>query len=319
MNLDLGILWIEDSYDRDEEESLKRRVRDAGFIARIDVITNGTNIDELARKHALYHNYDIILLDYHLQDEKGDELAPKVRKLFPSVTILFYSGSVHENQLRQMVASKQVEGVYCVRRDHQRFIERAGELIDQTARALDRLSGMRGLAMRVVAECDDIMQKAILWMCEHDKKCAEKVTELDKDVTDSMEELGTKYQLAVSESLRSRLGTRAVDSAKLYKHFRRLTKVAAATPDTFGLDREQADRLRELRRISAQYSDNVLGKRNILGHAVEVQGESGWVLEGSGEISVEDFPEIRRIFATNIDAVREMSGLILLLDAKQAD
>ena len=55
MNLDFGILWIEDSYSFDEEESLKRRIRDAGFIARIDVIPNGVGIEEIARTHQLYH------------------------------------------------------------------------------------------------------------------------------------------------------------------------------------------------------------------------------------------------------------------------
>ena len=30
MNLDFGILWIEDSFSAEEEENLRRRVRDAG-------------------------------------------------------------------------------------------------------------------------------------------------------------------------------------------------------------------------------------------------------------------------------------------------
>lgn len=312
MNLDFGILWIEDSFSDEEKESLKRRVLDAGFIARIEVIPNGTGIEDLARTHKLYHRYDIILLDYRLNGEEGDDLAPKVRELFPSTTILFYSGSVEEQQLRRMMAERQVEGVYCSAR--QRFIERTGALIDQTARALDRLSGMRGLAMRVVAECDALMRAAMLSMCKRDPNCSGKVTDLDKDVLEFMESMKVSYEAAVARDLDGRLATRAVDSAKLFKHFRRLTQIAAGDPLTFGLNEEQVERLRELRRVSAQYDKNVLRKRNILGHVIEVQGESGWVLEGSNEISVGDFPEIRRIFAAHIDAFREMGGLVVLLD-----
>lgn len=312
MNLDFGILWIEDSFSDEEKESLKRRVLDAGFIARIEVIPNGTGIAELARTHKLYHRYDIILLDYRLNGEDGDDLAPKVRELFPSTTILFYSGSVEERDLRRMMAERQVEGVYCSAR--QRFIERTGALIDQTARALDRLSGMRGLAMRVVAECDALMRAAMLSMCKRDPNCSGKVTDLDKDVLEFMESMRASYEAAVARDLDGRLATRAVDSAKLFKHFRRLTQIAAGDPSTFGLNEEQVERLRELRRVSAQYDRNVLSKRNILGHVVEVQGEAGWVLEGSNEISVGDFPEIRRIFATHIDAFREMGDLVVLLD-----
>ncbi|NSY44990.1 response regulator [Agrobacterium tumefaciens] len=314
MNLDFGILWIEDSYSEEEEQSLRRRVRDAGFIPRIDVIPNGEKIEDYARAHKLFHRFDIILLDYRLQDEDGNELAPRVRELFPSVTILFYSGSAREEELRRMIAEKKVEGVYCVRRDHQRFIERTGELIDQTARALDRLSGMRGLAMRVVAECDELMKKAMLSMSNRDPNCAGKLAELDDDVLSFFNECRASYDLAIQNDLNARLNSRAVDSSKIFKHFRRLTKIVAANSTALGLEQEQVDRLRELRRSSANYARAVLDKRNILGHVFEVQGAEGWVLQGSDQISVSDFPEIRRTFASHIDSFREIGKIVIPLD-----
>jgi CheY-like chemotaxis protein len=273
MNLDLGILWIEDSFSPEEEQALRRRVQDAGFVARIATIPNGNGIDEIARKHQLYHLYDVILLDYRLQDEKGDELAPKVRELFPSTTILFYSGSAEEQKLRSLIADKAVEGVYCCSRV--RFTKRAGELIDQTARSLDRLSGMRGLAMRVVAECDDLMKVAMLSMCARDAKCADKVADLDNDVLKFLDGAKQAYEASQSKDLIARIETRAVDSMKLFKHFRRLTEIAAANPSSFGLDDAAADRLRELRKSSARYDQMVLRKRNLLGHVVEVEGNTG--------------------------------------------
>lgn len=312
MNLDLGILWIEDSFSEEEEASLKRRVYEAGFVARIQVIPNGSGIDELARLHNLYHRYDLILLDYRLRNEDGDEVAPKIRRLFPSVTILFYSGSVEETELRRLIAAKEVEGVYCSHRN--RFIERTGTLIDQTARALDRLSGMRGLAMKVVAECDELMKNAVLRMTQREPKCAAKIGEMDADVFTFLSEMKGKYEAAVPSGMQERFDTRAVDSTKLFKHFRRLTQIVTANPTSFGLEADQIDRLRELRTINVQYDTVVLKKRNILGHVTEVEGEDGWVLQGNDEISVADFAEIRRGFATHIDAIREMSELVLMLD-----
>lgn len=316
MNLDLGILWIEDTYNAEEEADLKRRVQEAGFIARIDTIPNGTDIDRLAREHQLFHRYDIILLDYKLEDEKGNELAPKIRELFPYTTILFYSGSMVLNELRQMIAAKEVEGVFCSERTG--FIGRAGQLIDQTAQALNRLSGMRGLAMRVVAECDDIMKKAVVSMTARDATCVAKLADLDHDVLTHVAEVQGKYDAAKSGDLPARLSTMAVDSSKLFKHFRRLTKVVAANGATFGLDDEKVERLRELRRASAGYEKNVLGKRNILGHVMEVQAESGWILKGSDEIGTKDFADIRREFSTQIDALREISDLVMILDSQEA-
>lgn len=314
MNLDIGILWIEDSFSPEEEASLKRRVQEAGFIARIDNIPNGVGIDERARQHQLYHVYDIILLDYRLQDENGDELAPKVRHLFPATSILFYSGSVDEPKLRELIAAKEVEGVFCSARA--RFIDRAGALIDQTARSLDRLSGMRGLAMKVVAECDDLMKVAVLSMTARDATCAEKISDLDKNVIDDLDGVKAAYQAA--GDLEQRIKTRAVDSMKLFKHFRRLTQVVAGNPQAFGLSTEAVDELRELRGSTSQYDKHVLTKRNVLGHVVEVQGAAGWELDGSDEIAIDDFPAIRQAFAAHIDAFRRMAELVTLLDTQQA-
>jgi CheY-like chemotaxis protein len=316
MNLDLGILWIEDSFSNQEEAELRRRVQEAGFIARIDTIPNGTDIDARAREHQLFHRYDVILLDYRLQDENGDELAPRVRELFPSVTILFYSGSMNDASLRQLIADKRVEGVYCSERSS--FIRRAGELIDQTAQSLNRLSGMRGLAMRVVAECDDIMKDAVLSMNARHAECASRVGNLDEDVLNHLDEAKGKYETARQAGLEERLATRAIDSAKLFNHFRRLTKVAVGAAADFGLDHERIERLRELRETTKSYPQEVLDRRNVLGHVMEVQGEQGWVLQGSSEISTGDFADIRRVFALYIDALREMADLLTTIDRQES-
>jgi CheY-like chemotaxis protein len=315
VNLDLGILWIEDTFSQEEEQELKRRVQDAGFIARIETIPNGNGIDDLAKDHQLYHNYDIILLDYRLHDESGDALAPRVRSLFPSTTILFYSGSVDENGLRKLIAKKEVDGVYCSART--RFIERAGALVEQTARSLERLSGMRGLAMKVVAECDDLMKESVLSMSARNSMCLHTVSDLDSDVLAFIKEVETKYTASTNVDLAARLKTRAVDSAKLFKHFRRLTKIVTSNGTGFGLDSDRIDRLRELRKISKQYVVNVLDKRNTLGHAKEEKEAAGYVLKGSNEIRVSDFGDLRRTFADHSNAFREMQQLVTILDGQE--
>lgn len=194
----------------------------------------------------------------------------------------------------------------------------AGELIDQTAQSLNRLSGMRGLAMRVVAECDDIMKGAVLSMNSRHADCAGKLNDLDEDVLKQLEDAKGKYAAAQQVGLDERLATRAVDSAKLFMHFRRLTRVAAAAGTAFGLNDQRVERLRELRKATASYDPKVLGRRNVLGHVMEVQGDKGWVLRGSNEISVDDFADIRRDFALHIDALREMAFLVTTLDQESA-
>lgn len=316
MNLDFGILWVEDSFSPEEKTDLERRVRDAGFVARIKSIPNSNGIDHIAHQNNLFHRYDLVLLDYRLREENGDELAPRIRQLFPSTTILFYSGSVEEPELRRLIAERKVEGVYCSARS--RFIDRAGSLIDQTARSLNRLSGMRGLAMKVVAECDTLMKSAVLSMDQHEPACASKVSDLDNDVLEFMEQRIESYRSAAQSSLKARLDTRAVDSAKLFGHFRRLIQVAAQNPETFGLTAESVDRLRELRRSTSEYPTKVLQKRNLLGHVVEVEGPQGWELAGDNEISIADFPALRRDFANHVHFIRELVEIVTGLDSQKS-
>lgn len=307
MNLDFGILWIEDSYNLDEETNLKRRVTDAGFSSHIDSIPNSQNLRSKAKENNLFHRYDLVLLDYKLKDENGGELAPTVRNLFPSTTILFYSGSLPEKELRGLIAAREVEGVYCCSRD--RFIERAGNLIEQTANSLNRLSGMRGLAMQVVAECDDLLRLGSEMMTHCDDSCKDLLEKLDQDVMEFITDNKNKYQDAMKKSFEERLKTRAVDSNKLYKHFRRLTRELAKNGKSLGLGDTEIDRLRELGRDTSKYDQQVLKKRNILGHVRESEGQNGWTLEG-GDISISDFPSLRRTFAEHIIAFREINQII---------
>jgi len=314
MNLDMGILWIEDSFNEQEKNDLERQVAASGFIAKITDIPNGSGIENLAHEHRLYHDFDLILLDYKLKNEFGDQLAPKIRELFPFTTILFYSGTIEEDNLRIKIAAKRVEGVYCSHRD--RFIQRAGQLIDQTARSLDRLSGMRGLAMRIVAECDTLMRSSLVAMTERDDECAKLLPQLDEVVAEFIENGRVSYETACIGGIQERLDTMIVDSAKTFGHFRRLTNAAAKNGAAHGLDANQVDQLRALRKQSALYDPQVLKRRNVLGHANEVRRDDGWALEGSEEITVADFPDIRREFAANIAAIR---GICDLIDPKEAE
>lgn len=212
MNLDIGILWIEDSFSPEEETALRRRILDAGFSPRIKNEINTENIEEIGIDNKLFHRFEIILLDYKLKNEYGDAVAPHIRALFPSTTILFYSGTVDEGQLRKMIAEKEVEGVFCSRRAE--FIEKAGALIDQTAHTLNRLSGMRGLSMRVVSECDELMLSCIRLLMEKDQACHDFLKILDSDVIEHLDGMRQRYEAAMAGSFDDRIETRAIDAPR---------------------------------------------------------------------------------------------------------
>jgi CheY-like chemotaxis protein len=146
MKLQFGLLWIEDSYSQQEEDEIKAGAASAGFELDIKNSKDGSDLQALAEYQQKFHAFDLVLLDLNLAGGvKGDELAPRVRQRFRSTPILFYSGSDTDAGLRERMAKDRIEGVFCASRAD--FTGRASELIQDYAHTLNRLSGMRGLAM----------------------------------------------------------------------------------------------------------------------------------------------------------------------------
>ena len=164
MNLTFGICWIEDQASDPERDAVARAVRANGFEPNIDPVETEEDIRAFADRQHHFQDYDLILLDLRLGDGlRGDELAPAVRQSFRSTPILFYS-AVPEQDLRRSMAEKAVDGVYCTSRVM--LSTRVQHLVSDLTPALNRLSGMRGLAARVVAECDQDFREIILHLSE---------------------------------------------------------------------------------------------------------------------------------------------------------
>lgn len=312
MKLQFGLLWIEDNFSEQEEEEIRTGAADAGFELEITNSKDGLDIEALAEHQRKFHAFDLILLDLKLAGGVlGDKLAPKVRELFRSTPILFYSGSESEANLRTRMANERIEGVYCAHRvDGTKFTTRASELIRDYAHTLNRLSGMRGLAMEVVAEVDVICRKVILKLAA--SEAAEFANSfLDKAVCDQSN-ANTKSFPALA-GLPERIDHPATDSMKSFSLFRALLKKhIACLPDG-----KAKDELRALRVATAGYRDSVIEVRNVLGHAIEKRNEKGWLIldrDGNPFMTIDDFPGYRSTFLSQLRAVRQISDILVTKD-----
>lgn len=307
MRLHFGILWIEDNFSGAEEAALKRAAEIAGFDLIITNIKNGDGLEHWADQQRKFHLFDLVLLDLKLADGvMGDQLAPHARALFKFTPILFYSGSESETKLRQRMANDCVEGVFCA--DRNNFTNRAADLIGNLTQSLDRLAGMRGLSMEVVAQADDLCRKVVKSFGE--AGAAEKIcTELDKAVIKSAKSAISTFPAL--DDLNSKLASRAVDSAKLFNVFRGLLREAIrSTPSG-----PEKDELRALSAATRKYREEVLAVRNVLGHALENKTDDRWeILDEDGNVfmTVADFPTHRANFIRNLRAIREIHRLLVV-------
>ncbi|GAN62658.1 hypothetical protein AA0313_2889 [Acetobacter indonesiensis NRIC 0313] len=306
MKLQFGLLWIEDSYSEQEENEIRAGAATAGFELEIKNSKDGSDLDSLAEYHRKFHAFDLVLLDLKLAGGvKGDKLAQKVRDLFRSTPILFYSGSDTEFALRKRMAREGIEGVFSSRREN--FTTRASELIQDYAHTLNRLSGMRGLAMEIVAEVDIICQSVISKMAVG--KLEDKtISSLNKAVCDQAS--STLKIFPSLEGLQRRLDHPATDSMKTFDTFRELIKehLRSLSPG------DNKDRLSALVIKTRSYRKDVIEVRNVLGHALEERNDSGWLIldrHGTTYMTVADFPRFRSSFLEHLRAMREISGILI--------
>lgn len=298
MNLTLGICWIEDQASEAEVEAVENAVRASGFEPEIQPIRTGPEIEEFARQQAHFQDFDLILLDLKLGGRmSGDDLALEIRRSFRFTPILFYS-AVPEESLRKMMADKRVEGAYCAHRAS--LPQRVGELVSDLSPALNDLSGMRGLAARVVAECDQEFRAILRHLAttlSEDALIEGLKSRYEKDSQEWLAEINSTTDLAGlidHRGISSNLLFRAV-----YSHLDQL---------------DLSDAIRDKRRSIRKYPELVLSRRNILSHGLEERSPEGWriVRRGSGgDLTAEDFRTFRTDFLAHLHHLRELRELLI--------
>ena len=209
MNLTFGVCWIEDQASEQLKASVEDAIRQNGFEPHVELVVSQDDIQSFAQRQHHFQEYDLILLDLGLGDDiQGDDLAPTVRQHFRSTPIVFYSAAPEPN-LRRRMAEKDIDGVYCTNRAH--LAARVDQLVSDLTPALNRLSGMRGLAAQVVAECDEEFRHILTHLGNLHGNEGEIVQSLKNSLARSQEHQAESIQPI--NNLRELLATPAISSS----------------------------------------------------------------------------------------------------------
>lgn len=298
MNLTFGICWIEDQASDAEVEAVEQAVRASGFEPSITRIEKEAEIRSFALRQEHFHDYELILLDLNLgAGLRGNDLAPNIRQSFRSTPILFYSARA-EVDLRQLMADQLVEGAYCVHRD--RLAVRVEELVGHLSPALNRLAGMRGLAARVVAECDKELRDILAHYAES--------LGMENTILRSLKQRVDEICLAQNQSVQNidtvndLVNHHGVTSGVLYNEVREIVR-----------RNSPSDEIRTTLRAVRDYQNQVIKRRNILAHALEERTENGWEIAAQvtgGVLTIQDFERYRTDFMANLTNLRKLASLI---------
>jgi hypothetical protein len=167
MKTSFNIAWVDDNFNDPNmnlDKQLSRKlIRKNGFsLVADDIYAEVTNdnidlvLDHLANTIDLSNSYDLILIDYELgNNTTGEKIANKFRAKLPSTDILFYSGKQNAEDLRQLIADENVDGVNCVgRRD---LVNGTYTVIENIINRSHKISTLRGLILNSVCEMDNMI------------------------------------------------------------------------------------------------------------------------------------------------------------------
>lgn len=166
MKLDYKILWlddkisefIEDEYDNDLKDYLSKQ----GFNP---IILTVFNEEDFFRN--LDNTFDLILTDYHLNDDdnsirNGDLIVSEVRRNSIFTEILFYTARAELSNLSKLDRISFLETRKSTTREHQlALITKVKELIDLTIKKFQHIVAMRGMIMHETSSLDLIMDQLV--------------------------------------------------------------------------------------------------------------------------------------------------------------
>ena len=304
MNLKFGICWVEDQPSEAEQGAVEMAVRESGFEPEIKLVKSQPEVHKCAERQERFQEYELILLDLRLGGElEGDTLALEIRQSFRSTPILFYSGETVV-ALRKRMAEKGVEGVYCAER---RDLEgRVRELVSDLSPRLNRLSGMRGLAAQIVAECDHEFRQILQHLAGSSSSEQKLIASLRDRVEKSNLETSKSFERL--DSLDELLESSSVSSALLFREVRHQLKSY------------QSEEILEKRDALKSYETQVLALRNRLAHALEKETAEGWQIAAglnreAQPLTVGDFGDIRLKLLLHLEEARSLRKLLIGKDA----
>lgn len=183
MKIKYSILWIDDEPMTHDIDRIKRYLDDMGFIP---VIEKKVGIDE-ANDTIDFHKYNLIILDYHLDNSKTiDPVLKKIKEKDYCSEVIFYSAKTKfDEHIKNNL--DRFEGVFWCDERGGKLYKKIINVIDLTLKKFQDLNNLRGLVMAETADLN-ILKKEIFkeyFTLSHQKKI-DFEREICKSIEDSI-------------------------------------------------------------------------------------------------------------------------------------
>lgn len=286
MRLDFNVLWVDDQPDRIDAQisAIKTTMREEGFEF---CPTKCQTINEVKARISDYifcDEIDLILVDWDLGNNiKGQDAIREIREKVPYKDVVFYSAMTEADKLRELVFNYKLEGVFCTRREE--LVDEVRGVFESLVKKVLDLDHTRGIVMGATSDIDLIASQCL-------RALHGSLGEEDQEsfLKDALQRITNKIEKmkADSESLHA-----SPDFPSLLRHHMlfsandRLRMLSSVL--------KQHDRGNEFRSALTLYMEEVVPKRNMLGHQVLATSTRSLVKidDGEKEFTVGEMRQLR--------------------------
>lgn len=301
MRLDFNVLWVEDQPDlvRAQQDSIRRQMADEGFALATTMCQTVNEVENKLSASVFSDEVDLVLVDYELGGGQfGEDAIAKVRNAAKYKDIVFYSARADTNQLRETAFQNGLEGIYFCHRDDL-ILEVIGVFESLIKKALD-LDHIRGIVMGATSDIDQITREALA--LAHDKSSAEQKKAILDEMMSLLDEKVPGLQTRIAK-LKENASVQSILSAHLTftanDGVRILTRV---------LEQETFSAQSGYRSSVTQYIQEVVPKRNILGHRV-LSPEGKHAIAGDTATDFISFDDMKKLRKTLLELREQFRGL----------
>ncbi|MCW0183056.1 MAG: hypothetical protein OJI70_14930 [Zavarzinia sp.] len=305
MRLDFNVLWVDDQPERVRSQitGIKRRMEDQGFEFRAHECRSITETSSFLGQGLFNDEIDLVLVDWDLGSEsRGQEAIGTIRQYLLFKDVVFYSSLTDADTLRKAAFDLGLEGVFCAAR-MDLTTEVMGVFESLVKKVLD-LDHTRGIVMGATSDIDHMVAVSLERI--HSRLDDNEKTKLIEKAVDLIGGRLEEHRIKLDKLIKSADFGSFLQAHYLLTANDRLKILAGA------LKLEALADCHQFRAKVTHYMDNVVPKRNELGHRVlspEGRPIAIGTFEGK-EVGLEDMRTLRCLLLNLRSEFRELKAIL---------
>jgi hypothetical protein len=290
MRLDFNVLWVDDQPGlvADQITAIRLGMQEEGFEFRPVQCQSLGETRRFLADNVFNDEIDLVLVDWTLgEGVQGQDAIAAIRESIRYKDVVFYSGNNDVDELRRLAFDAGLEGVYCATRPV--LVDEVLGVFESLVKKVLDLDHTRGIVMGATSDIDQLVLESISAL--HAKLGQPAQVSMVAGALEIIEKRMNEHAAAlVKLKGDSNLAT-LVEAHMLFTANDRLRMLSRA------LQLESLKPHAGLRVHVAKYMDEVVPKRNRLGHRIlSPEGRPTGIALGAGEvITAEEMRELRKL------------------------